>query len=116
MPRVSWSIRPNGNRAIQGNAGRINVHPPETTIMRKQSFVLLGLLILAAGCSSGLKSQILGKWEPQEEGLKGKGVVMEITASEIRTSGPTGMVVASPYRFVADNTIETETSMLGQTF
>jgi hypothetical protein len=83
---------------------------------RKVTFVLLGLLVLAAGCSSGLKSQVLGKWEPQEDNLKGKGLVMEITASEIKTSGPTGAVVVSPYRFVDGDTMETETSMLGKTF
>jgi hypothetical protein len=85
-------------------------------MLRKVAFVLLGLLVFAAGCSSGLKSQVLGKWEPQEDSLKGKGVVTEITASEIKTSGPTGVVVASPYRFVDGDTIETETSMLGKTF
>ena len=85
-------------------------------MMRKMPFVLLGLLVLAAGCSTGLKSQILGKWEPQEEQLKGKGVVMEITSSEIKTTGPTGMEVVSPYRIVGGDTIETETSMLGKKF
>ena len=84
--------------------------------MRKMPFVLLGLLVLAAGCSSGLKSQVLGKWEPQEERLKGKGVVMEVTASEIKTSGPTGVTVVSPYRFVDGDTIEIETAMLGKAF
>jgi hypothetical protein len=88
----------------------------EKTMMRKVPFVLLGLLVLAAGCSSGLKSQMLGKWEPQEESLKGKGVVVQITASEIKTSGPSGVDVVSPYHFVDGDTIETETSMLGQTF
>jgi hypothetical protein len=84
--------------------------------MRPLHCVLLGLLVLAAGCSSGLKSQVLGKWEPQEELLKGKGVVTEITATEMKTSGPTGITVASPYHFVGADTIETETSMLGQKF
>lgn len=84
--------------------------------MRKVPFVLLGLLVLATGCSSGLKSQVFGKWEPQEEGLKGKGVVTEITASEIKTRGPTGIELASPYRFVGDDTIEAETSMFGKKF
>jgi hypothetical protein len=85
-------------------------------MMRKGPFVLLGLLVLAAGCSSRLKTQVLGKWEPQEEPLKGKGVVTEITASEIKTSGPTGAQVVSPYRLVGGDTIETETSMLGKKF
>jgi len=84
--------------------------------MRKVSFVLLCLLVLAAGYSSGLKSQVLGKWEPQEERLKGKGVVIEITASEIKTSGQNGVEMASSYRFVGGDTIETETSMRGQKF
>jgi hypothetical protein len=85
-------------------------------LMRKVPFLLLGLLVLATGCSSGLKSQILGKWEPQEEGLKGKGVVTEITASELKTRGPTGVELASAYRFVGDDTIEAETTMFGKKF
>jgi hypothetical protein len=82
---------------------------------RELPFVLLILFVLAAGCSSGLKSQVLGKWEPQEEHLKGRGVVTEITAGEIKTSGPAGAVV-SPYRFVDGDIIETETLLLGQKF
>ncbi len=81
---------------------------------RELPCVLLSLL--AAGCSSGLKSQVLGKWEPQEGPLKGKGLVVEITAGEIKASGPTGVDVVSPYRFVAGDTMETETSMFGQKF
>ena len=84
--------------------------------MKMWPVLLVLLLVLTAGCSSSLKSQVLGKWEPQEERLKGKGVVMEITASEIKTSGPIGVDVVSPYRFVDGDTIETETSMLGQKF
>lgn len=84
--------------------------------MRKVPFVLLGLLVFAAGCSSGLKSEILGKWEPQEEGLKGKGVVSELTASEFKTRGPTGIELVSPYRFVADDNVEVETTMFGKKF
>ena len=77
--------------------------------------VLLGLLVLLAGCSPGPKNPpgpknlILGKWDPQDGFLKGKGVVAEITASEITMRGPGGGVV-SPYRFVSDDTIEAETT------
>jgi hypothetical protein len=84
--------------------------------MRPSRSVLLFLVVLAAGCSSGgLKSQVQGKWEPQEEHLKGKGVVMEITGGEIKTSGPGGSL-ASPYRVTGGDTIETETELLGKKF
>jgi hypothetical protein len=85
-------------------------------MLRNMGFVLLGLLVFAAGCSSGVKSQVLGKWEPQEESLKGKGVVVEITATEMKTTGPTGVTLVSPYRFVDADTLETDTTMFGKTF
>jgi hypothetical protein len=84
--------------------------------MRNVSYVLLSLLVLVAGCSSGLKGQITGKWEPQEDRLKGKGVVTEITANEIRTSGQGSVEIVSPYRFLDDATIESETTMFGKKF
>ena len=83
--------------------------------------VLLGLLVLLTGCSAGAKNPpgpkklILGTWDPQDGLLRGKGVVAEITASEIRMRGPGGEVV-SPYRFVSDDTIEAETTWAGETF
>jgi hypothetical protein len=88
----------------------------EITMKNTLSFVLLCLFMFAAGCSTGLKSQVLGKWEPQQEGLKGTGVLTEITANEIKTGRPTGSLsLTSPYRFVDGETIEAETTLLGKT-
>jgi hypothetical protein len=81
-----------------------------TRILR---IVPLCLLVLAAGCSSGLKGQLLGKWEPQE--LKGNAVVTEISDKDIKTGNATGLSLTSPYRIVDGETIEVETSLFGKT-
>jgi hypothetical protein len=92
--------------------------------VRTLTVVVAALLVaILAACSSApfkpknqpKNNPMLGKWRPKEEGQGQGNLVMEITDDQIKTSGPGGQLI-SPYRWLNDDTIETESTMFGKTF